>query len=66
MIYDISYCAEENCPFVDCMRHLNNLKGEAGIFTMSQFSPNCNTFQLYKGSSSAQDYYMTERMYYGR
>lgn len=41
---DITYCAQENCPFEDCERHMHNLEGKTGLFNMAYFDRMCNRF----------------------
>lgn len=41
---DITYCAQEHCPFEDCERHMHNLEGKTGLFSMAYFDRMCNRF----------------------
>ena len=55
MIEDISYCANEACPLTDCRRHMKNLDGHAGIFSMSDFGCVCSTYLAYKDGEKMRD-----------
>ena len=41
---DITYCAQEHCPFEDCERHACHLKGKTGLFSMAYFDRECKRF----------------------
>ena len=65
MTRDISYCATEECPFTDCLRHLKQLDGEpaGAVFTLSNFGGICRKYIAHREGEafdSAEDLYMTD------
>ena len=46
MVRDITYCANESCPFHDCIRHLEQLRGEKEslIISLSNFGGVCRRY----------------------
>ena len=49
MVRDITYCANEDCPFVDCIRNLKQLSGEheSIIISLANFGGVCKQYISY-------------------
>ena len=49
MVRDITYCANDDCPFVDCIRNLKQLSGEPGsvIISLANFGGVCRQYISY-------------------
>lgn len=46
MVRDITYCANDDCPFVDCIRNLKQLSGESEsiIISLANFGGVCRQY----------------------
>ena len=46
MIRDITYCSNDDCPFTDCMRHMDQLKDEKEdvIISIANFGGVCRQY----------------------
>ena len=48
MVRDITYCSEDSCPYVDCIRHMRQLDGEGHvIISISNFGGVCRKYIEY-------------------
>lgn len=68
MVRDITYCDNADCPFTDCWRHLDTLKGEkeSVIISISHFGGVCRKYISYlveqasRESGDFFDYYLSD------
>ncbi len=65
MVRDITYCANESCPFSDCLRNLEQLRGENGsvIISLADFGGVCRRYLGHlvgEISEESDDLYITE------
>ena len=46
---DITYCVNDDCPFTDCLRHMNRLKGEPEnvVISIANFGGVCRKYIAY-------------------
>ena len=50
------YCASNDCPYTDCDKHINQLKGQTGKRTFADFYKVCRKYICWLSYSNYQKY----------
>lgn len=55
---DITYCLNADCPYKDCERNAERLKGQHGIASFANFGGVCRKYLYYLIEVKSEDLYL--------